>query len=150
MSHNTHRANGKQYQAVAAADRQTDHLRMIWCPTTKVSLLAVDSLWGDCTFILTDWGSYYDRYSSRFVLFCSFWRLFTIKMIKSVKIFPFSFWKLISEKTMERRSTSFLRQSISMEIQRGNCASILGTVESPKLLEELFDLFDSKSDHFHS
>ena len=33
--------------------------------------------------------------SSRFVLFCSFWRLFTIKMIKSVKVFPFSFWKII-------------------------------------------------------
>ena len=33
------------------------------------------------------------------------------------------------------------------EIQRGNCASILGTVQSPKLLEELFDLFDTKSDH---
>jgi len=27
----------------------------------------------------------------RFVLFCSFWRLFTVKMIKSVKVFPFSF-----------------------------------------------------------
>ena len=48
--------------------------------------------------------------------------------------------KLISDTTMERRSTSFLRQSISMEIQTGNCASILGTVESPRLLEELFDL----------
>ena len=37
-----------------------------------------------------------------------------------------------------------------MEIQRGNCASIFGTVESPKLLEELFELFelfDTKSDH---
>ena len=32
-------------------------------------------------------------HSSRFVLFCFFWRLFTIKMIKSVNIF--SFWKLI-------------------------------------------------------
>ena len=30
-----------------------------------------------------------------FVLFCSFWRLLTIKMIKSVKAFPFSFWKMI-------------------------------------------------------
>jgi hypothetical protein len=30
-------------------------------------------------------------HSSRFVLFCSFRRLFTIKMIKSVKVFPFSF-----------------------------------------------------------
>ena len=34
--------------------------------------------------------------SSRIVLFCSFWRLFTIKMIKSVKVFPFSFWKIIT------------------------------------------------------
>ena len=32
-------------------------------------------------------------HSSRFVLFSSFWRLFTIKMVKSVKAFPFSFWK---------------------------------------------------------
>jgi hypothetical protein len=30
-------------------------------------------------------------HSSRFVLFCSFRKLFTIKMIKSVKVFPFSF-----------------------------------------------------------
>ena len=37
-----------------------------------------------------------------------------------------------------------------MEIQRGNCASILGTVESPTLLNELFELFDTKSDHYHS
>ena len=58
---------------------------------------------------------------------------------------------------------SFLRQSISMhnrnknnvitdfiamEIQRGNCARILGIVESPKLLEELFELFKTKSDHY--
>ena len=35
-------------------------------------------------------------HSSWFVLFCSFWRLFTIKMIKSVKVFPFSFWKIIT------------------------------------------------------
>ena len=34
-------------------------------------------------------------HSSRFVLFCSFWKLFTIKVIKSVKVFPFSFWKII-------------------------------------------------------
>ena len=34
-------------------------------------------------------------HSSRFVLFCSFWRLFTTKMIKSVKVFQFSFWKIM-------------------------------------------------------
>ena len=35
-------------------------------------------------------------HSSRFVLFCSFCRLFTTKMTKSVKVFPFSFWKIIT------------------------------------------------------
>ena len=35
-------------------------------------------------------------HSSRFVQSCSFWRLFTIKMIKSVKVFPFSLWKIIT------------------------------------------------------
>ena len=28
--------------------------------------------------------------------FALFWRLFTIKMIKSVEVFPFSFWKMIT------------------------------------------------------
>jgi hypothetical protein len=32
-------------------------------------------------------------HSRRSVLFCSFWRLFTIKMIKSVKVFHFLFEK---------------------------------------------------------
>ena len=32
-------------------------------------------------------------HSSRFMPFCSFWRFFTIKMIKSVKVFPFSFFE---------------------------------------------------------
>ena len=56
----------------------------------RVSVQGVESLWGDCRFIPAYWGQ-----SSRFVLFCSFWRLFTMKMIKSVKVFPFSFWKII-------------------------------------------------------
>ena len=33
-------------------------------------------------------------HSSRFMLFCFFRRLFTKKIIKSVKVFPFSFWKI--------------------------------------------------------
>ena len=36
-------------QICAASKRQSEFL--------KVSLLGVDSLWGDCTFILADWGS---------------------------------------------------------------------------------------------
>ena len=35
-------------------------------------------------------------HSGRFVLCSSIWRLFIIKMIRSVKVFPFSFWKIIS------------------------------------------------------
>jgi len=31
--------------------------------------------------------------------------------------------------TIDNRSTSFLLQSISMEVQKGKCASVLGTVQ---------------------
>ena len=55
----------------------------------------------------------------------------------------------IKEKTKDIRSSSFFFQSITLEIQRGNCASVLGTVESPKLLQELFNVLDAKPD-FHS
>ena len=54
---------------------------------SKVSLLGVVSIWGDLRLCRQIGGI--------FVLFCSFWRLFTIKRIKSVKVFPFSFWKII-------------------------------------------------------
>ena len=59
--------------------------------TTKVSLLGVD-------WFTLGWLHVYSGrldHSSRFVLFFSFWRLFTIKMVKSVKVFPISFWKII-------------------------------------------------------
>ena len=49
--------------------------------------------------------------------------------------------RVIASKTQEKRSTSFILQNISMEIQRSNSASITATVESPKLLNELFELF---------
>ena len=52
----------------------------------------------------------------------------------------------ISEKTHEKRSTSYIMQNISMEIQRSNSASITATVESPKLLNELFELFETNED----
>ena len=54
--------------------------------------------------------------------------------------------RLKKERTKDKRSSSFLFQAISMEVQRGNCASVLGTVESPKLLQELFNLLDNKPD----
>ena len=48
-----------------------------------------------------------------------------------------------------RSSCSFLFQAISMEAQRGNCASVMSAAESPKLLEEfLYNLFETKLDGF--
>ena len=44
----------------------------------------------------------------------------------------------ISVITHDNRATSFLIQRISMALQRGNVASILGTLPERKLLEELF------------
>ena len=52
--------------------------------------------------------------------------------------------KLTSEKIKEKRSTSFIMQNISMEIQRGNCASVLCTIASTKLLIKLFELIKAK------
>ena len=46
----------------------------------------------------------------------------------------------IQNLTGEKRSTFFLFQSISMAVQRGNAASILGTVKSSEKLDEIFYL----------
>ena len=61
-----------------------------FCNFVRVSLQGVESLWGDCRFIPADQGSYWVIYA-----ICSFWRLFTIIMIKGVKVFQFSFWKIM-------------------------------------------------------
>ena len=45
----------------------------------------------------------------------------------------------MSEVTGEKRSTFFLSQSISVAIQRGNAACIIGTASSSEGLEEIFD-----------
>jgi hypothetical protein len=43
--------------------------------------------------------------------------------------------------TGETRATEFLRQKISVDIQRGNAASILSSIPSARALEEVFYLF---------
>ena len=48
--------------------------------------------------------------------------------------------KKISDSTGEKRSTSFLFQAISIAVQRGNAASIRGTVPSLKSLNEIYYL----------
>ena len=46
----------------------------------------------------------------------------------------------IEEQTGEKRSTNFLFQSIGIAIQRGNAASVTGTVSHSKALHELYYL----------
>ena len=61
------------------------------------------------------------------------WGQDSLKFIKEIG-------KRIQEVTGEKRSTSYLIQSISMSIQRGNAASILGTVGPTRKLDEIYDL----------
>ena len=46
----------------------------------------------------------------------------------------------IAERTGEKRSTSYLYQRLGINTQRGNAASILGTLPHGKELEELYYL----------
>ena len=40
----------------------------------------------------------------------------------------------------KKKSTSYLFQSISIAIQRGNAASVMGTVYNDRKLEEIYNL----------
>ena len=61
-----------------------------------------------------------------------------IKLIKEIG-------KKMREITGEKRSTFFLSQSISVAIQRGNAACIIGTAPTSEGLDEIFDFVDHKS-----
>ena len=52
----------------------------------------------------------------------------------------------IQEATGEKRSTLYLLQSISMAIQRGNAACVIGTAPTSNGLEGLFEYFDHDND----
>ena len=51
----------------------------------------------------------------------------------------------MAEKSGESRSAQFLKQRISVDIQRGNCYCVLGTVEESRGLDEFFYISDSKT-----
>ena len=48
--------------------------------------------------------------------------------------------KIITTESGEKRSTSYLFKAIGILVQRGNCASILGTVANHKTLEKIYYL----------
>ena len=54
------------------------------------------------------------------------------------KAFIASLGKKLREKTGESRSAEFLKQRFSIEIQRGNAASVLGIIPPTKAFDEVF------------
>ena len=48
--------------------------------------------------------------------------------------------ELLQNVTGEKRSTSFLLQRLSIAVQRGNAAAVLGTIPSDSNLEEIYYL----------
>ena len=46
----------------------------------------------------------------------------------------------IADASGEKRSTSFLFQAISVAIQRGNAASVAGTIPNARQLDEIYHL----------
>ncbi len=59
----------------------------------------------------------------------------------SAKKFLHQLGQRIRERNGNPRTFEFLRQRISVEIQRGNAKSVLGTVETVKERDELFFIF---------
>lgn len=56
--------------------------------------------------------------------------------------------KKITELTNEKRATLFLKQRLSIDVQRGNATSVLGTLPSTSSLDEVFYLISKKKDLF--
>ena len=50
----------------------------------------------------------------------------------------------MADQSGESRSAQFLKQRISVDIQRGNCYCVLGTVKESRGLDEIFYILDSK------
>ena len=49
----------------------------------------------------------------------------------------------LSEKTGDMRQAEFLRQRVSIELQRGNAASVLGTIPHTKGLQGVFSVLSN-------
>ncbi|XP_037027835.1 uncharacterized protein LOC119068371 [Bradysia coprophila] len=56
--------------------------------------------------------------------------------------------KRISELTHEKRATLYLKQRLSIDVQRGNAISVLNTLPSTSSLEEVFYLISKKKTNF--
>ena len=63
----------------------------------------------------------------------------------STKQFVSEVGKKIADLTKENRSTSYLKQRLSIDIQRGNAASILGTVPPSCPLDEVYYLLATRN-----
>ena len=63
-----------------------------------------------------------------------------LKLIKDIG-------KRICEVSGEKRSTFFLLQNISMAVQRGNAACIVGTAPVSEGMEEVFDFVEHHTEN---
>ena len=54
--------------------------------------------------------------------------------------------KKIQEKTGNKNATSHIIQAISMTVQRGNAASIMGTLGPLRKLEDFFDVISPREE----
>ena len=66
------------------------------------------------------------------------WGTEGLKLIKAIG-------KKVIEVTGEKRSTSFISQSISMAIMRGNANCVLGTVPHSEGLDEIYEFVSTES-----
>ena len=63
---------------------------------------------------------------------------------ESAKVLVTEIGRRITERTGEKRATMFLRQRISMEIERGNAISMLNTYAGGRPLDEIFYVLKAK------
>ena len=52
----------------------------------------------------------------------------------------------ITQKSNDKNATNHIIQAISMAVQRGNAASIIGTLGSQRKLDDYFDILVQKTD----
>ena len=52
--------------------------------------------------------------------------------------------KKVTNTTKEKRATLYLKQRLSIDIQRGNSTSVLGTLPSTQALDEVFYLLSNQ------
>ena len=89
---------------------------------------------------------YTSKYFSQASVFLSSKNLFSRQSFHACRIVALgqiikSYWHVIPSKVMKLQKTHLFFQSIGIAIQRGNAASVLGTIPNTKKLDEIYNLW---------